>query len=544
MESRKAHVHPRIHDLRHELEKGSLTRRQFLRYSTLLGFSAAASAHLLQALRPRKAAAAAYGGKLKVSGILGRIEHPARSKWMAPSQLVRNIAEYLTYTDADNITRPYLLEDWEASDDLKTWALHLRKGIFFNNAQEMTADDVVFSMQQWLDSKVGSPMAAVMGAYLDSSGIEKVDRYHLRLHLTRPELALPEHLFYYPAVILNHRTFEGDFMKAPHGTGPFTLDTFEEGNRCVLKKRMNYWQPGLPFLNELEFVHLGFDAATRIQALQKGEVDIADLSGTDELDTFSMLKADRHIRIEPVATARVNVLRMRVDREPWHDNRVRRALKLCQYRRKILLLAGMQEGSVGRDCHVYPGHPEYCRKPDIPYDPREARTLLRDAGYADGLDVTLTIGDDWPDIKNYAEILKQDAAEAGFRIRIEKISNKNYRQSFTEIDLGITPWAHRPLGTMALNLAYTANADGTPTPLNETRWVDEEFSRLLAEASVTLEVEKRRRIFCRLEDIQTERGSIGIAWWQNRWNGVLKNVQGFQSHPSGYLILDRVWVKK
>ena len=535
--------HPRVLDLMSDLKKGTITRREFLRYASLLGFTAAAATGLTM-VRPRKARAVTYGGELKVSGILTGLRHPAQAKWLSPSQIFRHIAEYLTFTDVDNITRPYLLQNWEADEELLTWTLYLRKGIFFNNAHELTSDDVIFSFNQWLDPDVGSPMAAVMGPYLDTTGIEKVNRYQVRLHLNRPEIAVPEHLFYYPAVILNHRTFEGSFLEAPHGTGPYHLETFEEGKRCTLKKRMNYWQPGLPFLAEIEFVDLGFNTARRVKALQSGEIDVADLSGSDERDAFQMLEKDPRIRIEPVETARVNVLRMRVDREPWQDNRVRTALKLCQHREKILLLAGMKQGHVGKDCHVFPGHPEYCQKPAIKFDPRQARNLLREAGYPDGLDLILTIGDKQPDVRSYAEILKNDAAEAGFRIGIDTISEQNYRQSFTEIDFGITPWTHRPLGTMVLNLAYTADAEGVPVPLNETRWVDEEFSDLLATASATLDLKERRRLFCRLQDIQTERGSIGIAWWQNRWTGVQKKVQGLKTHPSGYLLLDRVWLRK
>ena len=540
----RRNIHPRLLDLKYGLEKGDITRRQFLRYVSLLGCSTAASTGLIQVLRPRKAQAVAYGGKLKVSGILTGIKHPAQAKWLSPSQIFRHISEYLTFTDVDNITRPYLLQNWEADEELLTWTLHLRKGIFFNNADEMTADDVVFSFKQWLDRDIGSPMAAILGGYLDPTGIEKVNRYQVRLHLNRPEIAVPEHLFYYPAVILNHRTFEGNFLEAPHGTGPFRLETFEEGKRCTLKKRMAYWQPGLPFLNEIEFVDLGFNTAKRVKALQAGKIDVADLSGSDELDAFQKMNSDSHIRIEPVATAQVNVLRMRVDRDPWQDNRVRTALKLCQHREKILLLAGMKQGHLGQDCHVFPGHPEYCQTPAIKFDPRKAKSILMAAGYSDGLDVTLTIGDNRPDIQRYAEILKNDAAEAGFRIIIDKISEKHYRQSFTKIDFGITPWPHRPLGTMVLTMAYTADTEGVPTALNETRWVDEEFSELLAQANATLDRKERRRLFCKLQEIQTERGSIGIAWWQNRWTGVLKKVQGLKTHPSGYLLLDRVWVRK
>ena len=533
----------RILDLISDLKKGKLTRRQFLRFASLLGLSATAATGLTM-VTPRESHALAYGGKLKVSGILTGLNHPAQAKWLAPSQVFRHIAEYLTFTDVNNITRPYLLQHWEVDEELRTWTLYLRKGIFFNNAHQLTADDVIFSFNQWLDPDVGSPMAAVIGPYLDTTGIERVDRYQVRLHLNRPEIAVPEHLFYYPAVVLNHRTFEGSFLEAPHGTGPFHLETFEESKSCTLKKRMNYWQPGLPFVNEIEFIDLGFNTARRVKALQSGMIDVADLSGADELDALEALKGDSRIRAEAVETARVNVLRMRVDRDPWQDNRVRTALKLCQHREKIFLLAGMKQGNVGEDCHVYPGHPEYCPKPAIKFDPRQARHLLGEAGYPDGLDVILTIGDKRTDIQRYAEILQNDAADAGFRISIDKISEQDYRRSFTEVDFGITPWTHRPLGTMALNLAYAADEEGVPLPMNETRWVDEEFSDLLAEANTTIDLKERRQLFCRLQDIQAERGSIGIAWWQNRWTGVHKNVQGLQTHPSGYLLLNRVWLRK
>ena len=141
------------------------------------------------------------------------------------------------------------------------------------------------------------------------------------------------------------------------------------------------------------------------------------------------------------------------------------------------------------------------------------------------------------------KILKQDAAPAGFNIVIQSMPNNQYWEKWTEVDLGITVWSHRPLGTMVLNLAYTADDKGKPVSWNESRWVDEEFSTLLKKANGTVDVEKRRKIFAKLEQIQQDRGSIGNAFWINTWFITGKKIQGVKAHPSGYCKIEDMWIK-
>jgi len=478
-----------------------------------------------------------------------KITHPAQFSWVEPTNIVRQVAEYLTYTDKDNISHPYLLKNWEAGNDLKTWTLNLRQGIKFNNGDKLTATDVVFSMNQWLNKDVGSSILGMMGGYLDPSGIETVDNYQVKLHLKRPEIAIPEHLFHYPAMILNHRTFEGDFIKAPHGTGPYTLDVYEETSRAVLKRRTDYWQKGtdgkpLPYMDAMEFVDMGDEMSPRIAALQAGEIDLIDLATTGGAAAFKALKDFKGAQVKPIGTAQARVLRMRVDLKPWNDNRVRMAMKLCQHREKILALAYFGQGLQGHDFHVCPTHPEYCEKPVPKYDPQKAKHLLKEAGYPNGLKVNLAVGSEWTDVVRYAEILKQDAAPAGFNIVLQTMPTSQYWEKWTEVDLGITPWTHRPIGTMVLNLAYVNDEKGKPVPWNETNWSDPEFSKLLAEANGTLDVDKRRKIFCKLEQIQWDKGSIGIAWWQNNWQIVTNRVQNSRPHPTGYMLFNEVWLKQ
>jgi peptide/nickel transport system substrate-binding protein len=543
-------IHPAVKDLLIDTQSGKLSRRDFLRYATLLGVSAAAASQMAGLFWPRKAFAAKpqRGGTLKISSQVHKITHPAQFSWVAPSQVARQVGEYLTWTDGKNISHPYLLKNWKVSKDLKTWTLNLRKGIKWNTGDEFTSDDVVFTFNQWMNKDVGSSMLGLVGKYLDLSGIEKVDQYQVKLHLKTPEIAIPEHLFHYPAIVLNHKTFEGDFIKKPVGTGPYTLESYMPGERAKLKRRNDYWQKGtdgksLPYMDGMEFIDMGNEMAPQIAAIKAGEIDMIDLGDSAGVDAFQALKNDPNVQITPATTASSRVLRMRVDLKPWTDNRVRTALKICQHHEKLLALVYFNEGLQGQDFHVYPFHPEYCEKPIPKYDPKRAKQLLKDAGYPDGLDVNLAVGSDWPDVVRYAEVLKQDAKPAGFRININTMPTSQYWEKWTEVDLGITPWMHRPIGTMVLNLAYIADEKGKPVPWNETRWSDPEFSKLLNEANGLIDVDKRRKVFCKLEQIQMERGSIGIPYWRNQWFVTRKRLQNITGHPSVYMLFNEVWLK-
>ena len=542
--------HPAVKDLKSDYDKGKLSRREFIRYVTLLGVSAVGATQMAGISifsRPAHAASVKRGGTLRIAGSVMKMTHPAQLSWVTPSNQLRQVAEYLTFTDRDNVTHPYLLENWQPSDDLKTWTLNLRKGIRFNNGDAFTADDVTFTFGQWLDEKIGSSMRGMMGGYLSSDGIEKVDDYQVKLHLKVPEIGVPEHLFHYPALILNHRTFEGDFLKAPHGTGPYKLETYKEGEWCILKRRNDYWKKGadgdlLPYLDSIKYIDMGSEMSPMIAAIKANEIDMIDFGDFAATQAYQTLKNDPNINVYPVTTNITRVLRMRVDMKPWDDNRVRMALKLCQNREKILTLAYFGQGLEGQDAHVSPKHPEYAPVETPGYNPEKAKQLLKEAGYPDGLEVKLAVGSGWPEIVRYAEIVKQDAAPAGLKINLQTMPVSQYWERWTEVAFGITPWTHRPLGTMVLNLAYTGDENGKPVPWNETRWVDKEFSALLKQANGTLDIEKRRRIFAKLEKIQMERGSIANAFWMNTWTITRRHVKNIIAHPNAYLKADDIWL--
>jgi peptide/nickel transport system substrate-binding protein len=550
---KKRDVHPYIPELADLYLRGKVSRREFLRYATLLGMSVAGAGAFLAGCGPTEEPAepeattpAGEAGMPKRGGTwtsslqLQLLDHPARLSWVEGANPVRQVSEYLTETGADNITRPYLLDRWEASEDVMTWDLYLKQGVKWNNGDEFTAEDVMFTFGEWLNEDVGSSMLGLLAYLRGMQDIEKVDDYHIRLHLQYGDIAVPEHLFHYPAVVL-HRSFEGDIIKQPIGTGPFTLEEYAEGERAVYKRRTDYWRNGadgepLPYLDEVRYISTDKDAG--VAALQSGQVDtLYDPRPAD----FLALKDNPDLEVRAASTSQCLLVRMRVDLEPWDDNRVRSALKMCQDRAKILQLSYFGEGVLSIDAHMSPAHPAYCEK-DIPeYDPDGAKALLQEYADEKGLElplkVTLATKNDQAE-PEIAQALKELALPGGFDITLDITEPSGYWDRWTEVDLGITSWTHRALAVMVLPLAYTEEAIGN---WNETRWTDDEFETLLREAQGTLDVEARRSIMCKMEDIMQERGPIGNSYWKNIWNITRKEFKNVRAHPTAYDLLYDVW---
>lgn len=548
-------VHPAIPAAYEQLEQGRITRREFIRFATLLGMSAA-TATIAAACTPQGGSEVApttaaavegatqapadtstggprRGGTITKSMQLQLLDHPARLSWVEGANVVRQMSEYLTETGSDNVTRPYLLERWEASEDVKTWDLYLKQGVTFNNGDTLTADDVMFTFGEWLNPDVGSSMLGLLSYLSGMQDVEKVDDYHIRLHLQTANIGVPEHLFHYPAVVL-HRNFGGDIVASPVGTGAFMLQEYAEGERAVFKRRADYWRNGadgqpLPYLDEVIYVSTDKDAG--VAALQSGQVDsLYDPRPPD----WQALKDVPGLVTRSVSTAQCLVLRMRVDLEPWDDNRVRSALKMSQNREKILQLSYFGEGALSLDAHVAPIHPEFCEQPIPAFDPEGARALMEEYASEKGIELPLKVVLSTKNDQNEPEIaqaLKEDALAAGFDIELDITEPDGYWDRWTEVPLGITSWTHRPLGTMVLPLAYIAEAIGA---WNETRWADEEFETLLRQAEATLDVEARRAIMCDIQTIMQERGPIGNSYWKNVWNITHERFQGIEAHPTAY----------
>jgi len=554
-------IHPGVEKMKEALADGKCSRREFLRTATLLGVSATAAYGIASNIlgedvlpdfvSSAMAADQKKGGVLKFGMVVQEMADPGTYSWTQKSIVARHIIEYLVETGPDNITRPNLAESWEASDDLKTWTFHLRKGVKWSNGDDFNADDVVFNFTRWLDPKTGSSNLGLFDAMLEETGekdkkgnpvkrmiknaVQKVDPHTVKITLKSAVLSIPENLYNYPTGIV-HRNFEkegGDFSKNPVGTGPYELAEFKVGELAVLKKRNAPYWGGEVFLDEIRFVDLGEDAGAYLAAIASGQVD-----GLYELDltTLEAAKNIPGIKVISIPSTQTGLIRMKVTEKPFTDIRVRKAVQKCCDVKRMLDIAHRGLGIVAEHHHVAKIHPEYFALPPIKQDIEGAKKLLAEAGYPKGIELSCNVGNTdgvWE--QDSVAVLKEDAAKAGINIKMNVMPSAQYWDVWTKAPLSLTSWTHRPLAVMVLGLAYR-----TGVPWNESSYANPEFDAALNEAESTLDVEKRRAKMEKVEKILQDDAVLVQPFFRSVFTAIRENVVGFEMHPTRYYRFHKV----
>ncbi|HTS91354.1 MAG TPA: ABC transporter substrate-binding protein [Stellaceae bacterium] len=553
--------HKYIPVLKRNLAEGKIDRREFLRTATLLGMSAAAAYSFAgkvtggSYVAPARAQAAMpKGGTIRIGMRCQDLKSPHTYSWVDSSNSGRMVYDYLTKTGVDNVTRPALCEKWEASEDLKSWMLHLRKDVKWHDGRQFTAEDVIWNLKRVLDPATGSSVLGLFKGFImeeydtgekdakgnpkmssrlwDANAIEKIDDFTVRLNGKSAQLAIPENLFHYPLMIMDPAS-GGVHKVGANGTGAFMMVEDEVGRRQVYKPNKNYWGGG-PYVDEWQFIDLGDDAAAALSAIASKQVDGLYLGEIAQLDAMKQLS---HVQIYDVGTAYTAVARFH-PQKPFDDKRVRQAMRYAIDSESVLKISYRGLGLAGEHHHVCSVHPEYAKLAPFKQDVAKAKKLLTEAGYPNGIDAEIAARPqpDWELVAVQTMVEQWKAAD--IRVKINVMPSTQYWDVWTKVPFGFTTWAHRPLGVMTLGLAYR-----TGVPWNESAFSNAEFDKLLSQAEGILDVDKRREVMAKLETIMQEDGNIVQPVWRSLFTFMDKRVKGFKMHPTGYIFANEIAIE-
>ncbi len=398
------------------------------------------------------------GGILSVATEPAVNRDPAFASARADILINQQVYDWLVEVGVDNQLLPGLASEWQSADG-KVWTFTLRSDVKFSNGAAFTADDVVYTFDRLRDPDVGSPG---VGLYSNVEAVTAVDATHVQFTLTDPNPEFPSDVADYHAAILSKAVT--DPATEWIGTGPFTIESYSAEDRAILKKNPGYWMKDaqgaqLPYLDELQFI-FSPDLAGQVEALRGDQVQfVAGL--TSEL--VDSIKADAKLKvITGPASAFHYVLHMRSDEgRPTADARVRKALQLGTDHQGLIDQVRPGLAVVGNGTPVGPAYGDYYLNQAPVYDPEQAKTLLAEAGYADGLTITL-YAQQALEIPAIATVWKEQMKAIGVTVDIQTVPPDVYYgegdSSWLVVDFGITEWGARATPNAYFNAAYVSDA--------------------------------------------------------------------------------------
>jgi peptide/nickel transport system substrate-binding protein len=343
-----------------------------------------------------------------------------------------------------NSMAPCLAESWTESADGLVYEFKLREGLKFHNGDAFTADDVKFSFQRYKGTS-----AKLLHERVKS--VDIVDPHRIRFVLHAP---WPDFLVFYATPATGaawvvpkkyiEKVGEEGFKRHPVGLGPYRFVRTAPGVELVLEANEQYWRKK-PTIKTVVIKGIP-DRTTRLAMLKTGEADLAYLMIGVEAAT---VKADPKLRLAkviPAATWWLEFPEQWNPKSPWHDRRVRLAAALAVDAQTINVAERM--GFSRLTGSIIPSVLDFALRIE-PYrhDPAQAKRLLAEAGYPNGLDV----GEfrSTSEFSSFAESVANSLAAAGIRSRVRPVE----RATFFEV------WrAKKPAGMILAATAALGNA--------------------------------------------------------------------------------------
>ena len=441
-----------------------------------------------------------------------------------------------------NTAKPGLALSWTPKD-ARTWVVKLRQGVQFHRGYgELTAEDAVFTINTTIEKKH-------TGAFAWSSvqAAEVVDRHTFVIHLTQPYQPLSlTALGSVGGNVICKKAFEDlgreKFERNPVGAGPFEFKEWKEGSEIVLTRFDKYWQPGLPYLDRLEF-KIVKDHFVRQNLLKTGGLDVIF---TLQYKDVEEMRRTPGVAVHSVPGQTFDFIAFN-PKDPVVGNRLVRQAVAHAINRNAIVSEVYYGQAVPTNIPAPKGFVGHTGKVWYPYggDVAKARQLLAEAGHPEGVSFPVIVSDKLQ-LRRELEIISGQLARAGIRIEIQgldlgtfnarffgpDVTKKNFRSALRDIAI-VSP---DPDSTV-----YWFHHKGT------LGWVgldEPQIDKLLDEARAEASTDKRDQLYKRFFDVIVPEATYIYTVHANYVSASRTVVRNWEQLPTSIARYTAIWLDR
>jgi peptide/nickel transport system substrate-binding protein len=493
--------------------------------------TAATTAPAAPAAKP--AAATAASGQAKPGGTL-RIATAGPLESLFPFRFVESTmlpSLYDSLIRYDDQLKPQgrLAEKWQFSQDKTSITFNLRQNVTFHSGKPMTADDVIYTYKFLTDPKNSSNISDYINLLKE---VTAPDPHTVTFTFKAPTPAALDMFDLFWVVEKD----APDITTKPAGTGPFVLKDWKPGQTARTEKNPAYWDKGFPYLDAVEYRIVG-DVQTRVLGLQGKASDF--VSGVPVKDVPSLKSSG--FEAVPTPGGYFDVL-FNVTYEPLKKPEVRQAISYAINRNRFTQT--ILQGAVESSCLPFPKASfayDAAMDQSCAYNVEKAKSMLAQAGLADGFDVKLlsNSGAGEESVK-LAELIQNDLQAVGIRVKIDNVEAAAFQQLQRKGDFQMAihtfAFASRDPGSLFLT-ASVWKAEG-----NSSSYRDATYTDLITRAATTVDEAQRKTLYQQLGKHVLDDPFILVIAPSARPNAWASNVKDVAWNADGYLQLDKTWI--
>lgn len=466
-----------------------------------------------------------YGLSAEPSGL-----DPMKLATMSAFTVTYALYDTLTIADGEGNYVPCLCDAIDVSEDGLDYTITLTKSVQFHDGSTLTVDDIKYS----IDRTIEAGWATDMTRWIDN--VEVLDQNTVVIHLNTPfggmlgALASPYFSIMSKAYCESHT--DDEIKREPMGTGAYVLDEWVSGDHISLKANENYFA-GAPAIKEITLRPIT-DKNTGLISLETGEVDaFLDVNPTD----ISLVEENPDLAYYSTDSAGVLSLNMNNEDEILSNELVRKAICAAINKDDIILgaLDGMGTAANSPVPTVCAGYSDQVQT--ISYDPEQAKAWLKEAGYENGLSLSLKVKENNTN-QSVAQILKAQLAEVGIDVSIEVMESSAYTTDiYTNGNYQMTIGSWYAMFLDAYSVMYSQfHKDCYGATGNITHVTDETLSGLLDAAAAAGDADKVAAYNAVCDEITAHAYQLPLVYQQTSitTNAALKGVE---ANPLGVYML-------